>query len=135
MIACVMANGEGQVANELSPITSNHSPLKVFIGSELVGVAEPITLSAGEGRGEAFYFLTIQSDRVRELRFEMNGETYVPESGNINYSADSHCGSLKAPVLLRPTETDRPYKIIEDNHVIIIRGGERYDLTGKKLSE
>ncbi len=29
-------------------------------------------------------------------------------------------------------DADRPYKIIEDDHVIIIRGGERYDVTGVK---
>lgn len=29
-------------------------------------------------------------------------------------------------------DADRPYKIIEDDHVINIRGGERYDVTGVK---
>lgn len=28
---------------------------------------------------------------------------------------------------------NRPYKIIENNHVVIIRNGEKYDVTGKKL--
>jgi len=50
----------------------------------------------------------------------------------IGYVADAHHGSLKAPVILRPGD-NRPYKIIEDNHVVIIRNNEKYDVTGKKL--
>jgi hypothetical protein len=45
---------------------------------------------------------------------------------------DSHHGTLKAPIILRPGD-DRPYKIIENQHVIIIRNNEKYDITGKKL--
>ena len=83
--------------------------------------------------------LGIQSDQVGELRFEMNGETLMPfdmttsRHNVITYSADSHHGTLKAPVILQPVENERPYKIIEENHVIIIRNGERYNVTGKKL--
>ena len=29
--------------------------------------------------------------------------------------------------------THHPYKIIEDEHVVIIRNGERFDITGRKL--
>jgi hypothetical protein len=36
-------------------------------------------------------------------------------------------------VLLAPAEDNRPYKIIDNGHVIIIRGGERYNMTGQKL--
>lgn len=50
---------------------------------------------------------------------------------------DSHHGTLRAPVVLQRTEEQSSatnvYKILEDNHVIIIRNGERYDLNGKKL--
>jgi len=98
--------------------------IRVYVGGELAAVATPI---------DSLYFLTIQSNRVGELRFEINGETYVPESGAINNLADSHYGSPKAPIILRPADSDRPYKIIENDHVVIIRGGERYDVTGKKL--
>lgn len=101
--------------------------LRAYVGDELAAVAKPLTI--GE---ETFYFLTIQSDRVGELRFEMNGEAYVPESGAINYFADAHRGSLKAPIILRKDD-DRPYKIIENDHVVIIRNNEKYDVTGKKL--
>ncbi len=113
----------------------------VYVGDELAAVAEPIMID-----GEALYFLTIQSDRVGDLRFEMNGQPLTivnnEQSDNqssivnrqiVNYEADSHHGSLRAPVLLTPVDADRPYKILEDGHVVIIRGGERYDVTGSKL--
>jgi hypothetical protein len=63
----------------------------------------------------------------------MDGETYVPVCGTINYSADSHHGSLKAPIILIPADTDGVRKLIENQHVIIIRNNEKYDITGKKL--
>ena len=128
MIAQVVANGEGLMANELSPLTSNHSPLKVYVGDELAAVATPLTIDE-----DTYYFLTIQCDKVGELRFEMDGQTLQPENGAINYSTDSHAGTLKAPIMLRPADETGVYKIIENNQVIIIRNNERYDVTGKKL--
>jgi hypothetical protein len=98
--------------------------LRVYVNDELAAVATPI---------DSLYFLTIQSDRVGELRFEIDGKTYVPACGSINYSADAHHGSLKAPILLIKDDEVGVYKIIENDHVIIIRNGERYDITGKKL--
>jgi len=38
-----------------------------------------------------------------------------------------------APIILQPADKTGVYKIIEDNHVVILRNGERYDVTGKKL--
>jgi len=57
----------------------------------------------------------------------------VPVNGSINYSADSHHGSLKAPILLQPAGKTGVYKIIENEHVVIIRNGEKYSVTGTKL--
>ena len=108
--------------------------LRVYVGDELAGVAYPLSL--GEGQGEV-YFLTIQSDKIGELRFETeDGIVLSPLSlGTLSYQADTHHGSLKAPVILKPGEPDRPYKVIEDDHVVIIRGGEKYDVTGKRLNQ
>ncbi|MBO7455871.1 MAG: hypothetical protein J6T76_05680 [Paludibacteraceae bacterium] len=103
--------------------------VSVYVGDELAAVAEP--------KG-SLYFLTIQSDRVGELRFEMGGETLMPfdisTSRHLDISniPDSHHGSLKAPIILRKDD-NRPYKIIEDDHVIIIRNKQKYDVTGIKL--
>ena len=102
--------------------------LRVYVNDELAAVAAPITIEE-----EALYFITIQSDQIGELRFEMDGENYMPESGPMNYSADAHHGSLKAPIVLRKADEAGVYKILENNHVVIIRNNEKYDITGKKL--
>jgi hypothetical protein len=103
--------------------------LEVFVGDELAGVAEPI---------DSLYFITIQSDQVGELRFECNGERLAVRGERISYKADSHHGTIKAPVKLvhetgNPSTVTAPYKLIENNHVLIIRNNEKYDVTGKKL--
>ena len=72
------------------PVTGDG--LRVFVGDELAAVATPI---------DSLYFITIQSDQVGELRFEMDGEILMPVCGTIHYVADSHHGSLKAPVVLK----------------------------------
>ena len=106
------------------------SGLEVYIGDELVGRAEPM---------DSLYYVTVQSDVLGgTLRFEMDGQALVPESGVINYKANEHFGTLKSPVLLTPLPStgrsgEAPYKLIEDDHVVIIRNGEKYDVTGKKL--
>jgi hypothetical protein len=114
---------------------SGLSTINVFIGNELVGIATPI---------DSLYFITIQSDVTGgEVRFETeDGQelSTLSESGlsTFYYQANAHLGSLSAPILLAPV-TRNPFpitdvfKVVEDDHVIIIRNGERYDVTGKKL--
>ena len=102
--------------------------LRVYVGDELAAVAEPIIVD-----NEPLYFLTIQSDKTGALRFETDGQTLQPENGAIHYSTDSHAGTLKAPIMLRPADGTGVYKTIENNHVVIIRNNEKYDVTGKKL--
>jgi cyclophilin family peptidyl-prolyl cis-trans isomerase len=120
--------------------TMDNGQLMVFVNDELAAVAAPMSMTNDQSpmtNDEVFYFLTIQSDQVGKLRFELNGETLMPiindQSSIINYEADTHHGTLKSPVLLRPAENNRPYKILENDHVVIIRNNEKYDVTGKKL--
>ncbi len=128
---------------DMYPPSLADQPIRVYVAGELAALAEPLMID-----DEPYYFLTIQSDRVGDLRFEMNGETLVPSYINdpssinrtsyiapsyIDYVPDSHHGTMKAPVLLRPAEESRPYKIIENDHVVIIRNNEKYDVTGQKL--
>ena len=101
--------------------------LSVYVAGELAGIAQPQIVD-----GDTLYFVTVQSDGTGMLRFELNGETLTPEAGAVRYVADDHLGSVSEPVVLTPTD-DRPYKVLEDNHVVIIRNDERYDVTGKKL--
>ena len=115
MIAKIMVNGEWM----------NGERLEVYIGNELVGIAEPI---------DSLYFITIQSNQIGEqLRFECNGERLAVSGERIRYAADAHHGTPKQPIILQPAEETGVYKIIENNHVIIIRNNEKYDVTGKKL--
>ena len=110
--------------------------LRVFVDDELACVAEPLQISNDKSQisnGEAIYFLTIQSDKVGELRFETEDGTPLSSPMPIRYEADAHHGSLQTPVMLKPGENTLPYKIIEDDHVVIIRNNEKYDVTGKKL--
>jgi hypothetical protein len=127
---------------------SRSRSLEVFVAGELVGVASPVTRNPSPvTEGEALYFLTIQSDRVGTLRFETeDGLELVPVTGNpspVTYVANSHLGSLESPVILTPvtgnpspvTRNPSPVtrKLIINDHVVIIRNGIRYDVTGKKL--
>ena len=99
--------------------------LEVFVGDELAAVATPI---------DSLYYLTIQSDQVGELRFECNGERLAVNGERISYKANAHYGTIKAPVVLTTQDSIlNTYKIIENNHVVIIRNNEKYDITGKKL--
>ena len=59
--------------------------------------------------------------------------TVVAVRNVVNRTADSHYGTLKAPIVLRKADETGVYKVIEDNHVVIIRNNEKYDVTGKKL--
>ena len=102
--------------------------LKAYNGEELVGVASPVNAD-----DQVLYFITIQSDLNGELRFTTaDGEPLTVVGDRINYATDSHAGTLKTPVRLIPGD-NRPYKIIENDHVVIIRDGERYDVTGVRL--
>ena len=110
--------------------------LRAYVGDELAAMAAPLTIDE-----ETYYFLTIQSDQPGTLRFEMDGRALeiepssLPEGGGdrLLYAADRHAGSLRAPIMLRPADETGVYKIIENNHVVIIRNNEKYDVTGKKL--
>lgn len=97
--------------------------VKAFVGDELVGVATQI---------DSLCFLTISYDGIGELRFETEDGTPLKAEQPITYVANNHYGTLKSPIILKPGD-NRPYKIIENNHVIIIRNNEKYDMTGKKL--
>jgi hypothetical protein len=102
--------------------------LRAYIGEKLVGVATPV---------DSLYFLTISYDGTGELRFETeDGMPLQPLTENnspltVTYEPDAHHGTLKSPVLLRP-DGNRPYKVLENGLIFIIREGERYDLNGRK---
>ena len=110
---------------------------------------EPLTMNH---EPTPLYFLTIQSDKAGTLDFRtadgaplslvrvksfarssVRGTVVEHPGEGLFYEPDSHFGSLESPIMLMPTDDNRPYKIIDNNHVIIIRNNEKYDVTGKKL--
>ena len=115
-----------------------NTTLYAYIGSEQVGMATPLSL---EWRvGEGLYFLTISSDAIGStLRFELADGTVLTPSpcgegrGEVPYEADAHYGSLTSPVVLTTNDELLTTKVFENGHIYIIRGGERYDMTGKRI--
>ena len=98
-------------------------------------MATPVTHNPSpvtEGEADVLYFLTISSEATGTLRFETEDGMPLTAEQPISYIADAHHGTLKTPIILKPDD-NRPYKIIENDHVVIIRNNERYDVTGKKL--
>ena len=128
-------------AVEGQPYMADYTPvIRVYAGDELAAVAQPQQID-----GKTYYLLTIQSDNSNAtLRFETEDGTelrLVNESTSqiidLANRPDAHYGTLRAPMrLVAINESgDRVYKIIEDGHVIIIRGSERYDVTGRRLNK
>ena len=103
---------------KIEGLAMSDEQLEVYVGNELAGVAEPI---------DSLYFITIQSDKV-------GGHLVIPgfRDVGISYSPNAHHGTLTDPIILKKDD-NRPYKILEKGHVVIIRNDERYDVTGKKL--
>ncbi len=139
MIAVVEHPSALPVAGQ--PYMADNAPvLRVYAGGELAAVAQPQQID-----GKTYYLLTIQSDNAAAtLRFETEDGTelrLINETTSrlidLRNQPDAHYGSLRAPMRLVPIteDSDRVYKIIENGHVIIIRGNERYDVTGRKLNK
>jgi len=113
---------------------NTHLTLDAYLNDELVGQARPQVID-----GDTLYFLTIAADGVGEIDFRTcsGGEIrHLSVVGaNIQYQANAHHGALHAPVLLESGDGDGVRKILENFHVVIIRNGERYDVTGRKLNK
>ena len=104
------------------------------------------------------YFLTIQSDQIgAPLTFRTAEGQWLNVQINNPYSEadrstegrkeivnnpDAHYGTLESPVLLTPSLNGQSgadaavdvYKLLDNGHVVIIRNGERYDVTGLRLT-
>ena len=105
-------------------------PITVYVNDELAGIATPQIVD-----GDTLYFLTIQSNGVGTLRFELDGEELAVETGSVNYFPDSHLGTVEEPVLLSPAEDQKPQKILDNGILyILMPDGTRFDATGKKLN-
>ncbi|MBR1878389.1 MAG: hypothetical protein IJ814_05200, partial [Paludibacteraceae bacterium] len=149
-------------ANAFTPVTDPYSGnmsivARVKDGEETVHGVEVGIFAGEECRGAAveddgdYWFITVAGDEPTPLTIKVydpaTGQTVVVKQ-SLNYADDATLGTLAEPYIIQLNQaegidqigaddigSDRPYKIIEDDHVIIIRGGERYDVTGKKLSK
>lgn len=103
-----------------------------YVDDELAGMAAPM---------DSLYFLTIQSDKTGTLRFVAEDGTvlYPLSDDRLPYASDTHYGTLEAPVILSPSSIQReeegrlPYKILENDQVVIIRNEEKYSIMGTKI--
>lgn len=109
--------------------------LYAYIGSDLVGYAEPIVVD-----GHTLYFFTISSDQEgAELRFTTeDGQLISPISpmghmSPIRYKANAHHGTVEQPVVLMPLDDQHPQKVLEDGKLFILMpDGTKYSATGKR---
>ena len=131
--------------------------LHCYVADELAGIATPQIVA-----GDTLFFLTISADQPGEIRFMTSDgqelaivrasaskelstvncqlSTALPivrgfaEIRTINYSPDSHYGTLDEPVILVPMDEQQPQKILEDGNLFILMpDGTRYSATGKKV--
>jgi hypothetical protein len=129
--------------------------IRLVDGESVVDSCEIGAFVAEECRGavraseDGLYYLVISGEgagQAMEIKTVLNGEI-VTIDGTQTYVSDDHIGTPWAPYIidlsvlrnsLEDVSGDTRHgsnvrKIIEDGHVIIIRGNERYDVTGKKL--
>ncbi len=126
----------------------------VMSGATVVEDAQVSVFANGERRGsstqalrDGIHFLTVggEAGDKEPLTFIItleNGHTAAIPS-DLFFEADAHYGSMLQPVIIRldsPTaldntgaETTQPQKVLYRGMLYIIRNGEIYDATGKKL--
>ena len=124
----------------------------VFAGDECRGTATEEEITKDQSSiTDSYWFITVAGDESTELTIKVydpatQTTTVVPQT--LQYTDDANIGTLAEPYIIQlqasegietigadGRDSERPYKRIEDQHVVIIRGGEKYDATGKKLPQ
>ncbi|MBQ7631981.1 MAG: hypothetical protein IJS82_04400, partial [Paludibacteraceae bacterium] len=145
--------------NAFEPVTDSYSSnmsivARVMDGNEPVHGVEVGIFAGEECRGaaveeEGYWFITVAGDEPTPLTIKVYDpatETTTIVNQSLNYTDDATLGTLAEPYIIQLQQTEgidqspitndqSPIKIIKDNHLYIIRGGEKYDATGKKLSK
>ena len=115
--------------------------IAAFVGNECRGAARAYTdglyylVISGEGAGQAMAIKTV-----------LNGEVVTIDNTQ-NFVTDDHIGSPWEPYIINLQATEgiedvqndegqctMIQKVLVNDHIYIIRNGERYDVTGKKLN-
>ena len=121
----------------------------IFAGDECRGAATEEFSSVNTTDG--YWFLTVAGDEAAPLTIKVHdpatGETFTVQQ-TLTYTDDATLGSLDEPYIIQlgviegvenihnDTATDsgsRYAKIIENGILYILRDGEKYEVTGKKV--
>ena len=161
MMAPQMTNYQSQMTNVFTPVDKHQYPsnmtmtVRLMDGDAVVDTCEIAAFVSDECRGairadaEGLYYLVIAGEgagQAMEIKTMLNGEI-VTIDNTLTFVSDDHIGTpwepyvinLQTPQGIAPVTDNSSavtatYKIIENNHVYIIRNGEKYDMTGKKLT-
>ena len=121
----------------------------VFAGDECRGAATEEFSSVNTTDG--YWFLTVAGDEAAPLTIKVHdpttGETITIQQ-TLTYTDDATLGSLDEPYIIQlnaaqgveevPSDqvpSTKVQKVFEDGILYIIRNGEKYDATGKRVSE
>ena len=120
----------------------------IFAGDECRGAATEEHIN--ENTTDGYWFLTIAGDEAAPLTIKVydpaTGETITVQQ-TLTYTDDATLGSLDEPYIIQLNAAEgiedvqgnvqgiKVQKVFEDGILYIIRNGEKYDATGKRVSE
>lgn len=120
----------------------------IFAGDECRGAATEEFSSVNTTDG--YWFLTVAGDESTQLTIKVHdpatGETITVQQ-TLTYTDDATLGSLDEPYIIQLNAAEgiedvqgnvqgiKVQKVFEDGILYILRNGEKYDATGKRVSE
>ncbi len=121
----------------------------VFAGDECRGAATEEHIN--ENTTDGYWFLTVAGDEAAQLTIKVydptTGETITVQQ-TLTYTDDATLGSLDEPYIIQlnaaqgvedvrsdQVPSTKVQKVFEDGILYILRNGEKYDATGKRVSE
>ena len=118
----------------------------IFAGEECRGAAEEEFIN---GEPDGYWFITVAGDEPTPLTIKVydpatNTITIVAQT--LQYTDDATLGSLAEPYIINLQKAEgiedvqtgndqQPTKLLENGILYILRNGEKYDATGKRVSE
>ena len=127
---------------DLHPLSSTYT-LAAYIGNRLVGVGYP--QQVGTTTEDAIFFLSIADGAEAsgqwfahggQIRFVLlcNGEPVAHGTQTLPYEQDTVVGTLRKPYRITfhtiDDMQDKPYKILENQQIYIIRNENKYNILG-----
>ena len=127
--------------------------IRLMDGDAIVDTCEIAAFVEDECRGavradeEGLYYLVITGEgagQAMEIKTMLNGEILSIDN-TLTFTSDDHIGTPWEPYVINLQQSEgidtvsgndssvTVYKVIKNDHVVIIRNNERYDVTGKKL--